>query len=114
MPGWLKVHREDEQPKAPPKTHHRPGQPTLAPQTPVPLPKKRGGGLKRGRYYGPLKRHLKWRKDNTDDLDTASLRDLREDARRRLNIDSVKDIPKSRSALDNAIKDALKTLGVNR
>ena len=80
----------------------------------APPPKKRGGGLKRGRYYGPLKRHLEWRKGAKNDLDTASLKDLREDARRRLTLDSVKDIPKSRSALDNAIKDALKTLGVNR
>ena len=48
VPGWLKVHREDEQPKAPPKTHHRPGQPTLAPQTPVPLKKNEAAAASAG------------------------------------------------------------------
>ena len=88
--------------------------PTVRPKTPVPPPKKRGGGLKRGRYYGPLKKHLKWRKDTRDDLDTALLKDLREDARKRLTTDKVEDIPTSRSALDDAIKAALKVLGVTR
>ena len=92
----------------------RAGKSSSFPKTEDQTAKKRGGGLKRGRYYGPLKRYLKWRKDNKDDLDTASLTELREDALRCLTRDSVKDIPKSRSAFDNAIKDALKTLGVNR
>jgi len=66
--------------------------------------KKRGGGPKHGRYYGPLKRQLKWRKDAKDDLDTALLKDLREDARNHLIANKVKDIPKSRSAFNAAIK----------
>ena len=77
-------------------------------------PKKRGGGLKRGPYYGPLKRHLKWRKGEKDDLDTASLKELREDARGRLTTDGVKGMPKTRSGLEEAIKAALRDLGVNR
>ncbi len=32
VPDWLKVHREDEQPKAPAEGHRRPGRPTLAPE----------------------------------------------------------------------------------
>ncbi|MCH8259305.1 MAG: hypothetical protein IIC46_03770 [Planctomycetes bacterium] len=79
-----------------------------------PPPKKRGGGLKRGRYYGPLKKHLKWRKDEKDDLDTASLKELREDAWRRLTTDGVTGIPKTRSTFEDAIKAALRDLGVNR
>ena len=87
---------------------------TVPPKTPVPPPKKRGGGLKRGPYYGPLKRHLEWRKEAKKDLDTASLKVLREDARRRLTIDKVKGIPNSRSGFDDAIRAVLKELGVNR
>lgn len=82
--------------------------------TTAPPPKKRGGGLKRGPYYGRLKKHLKWRKDQKDDLDTASLKEIREDARRRLTTDRVKGIPKTRSGLEEAIKAALRDLGVNR
>ncbi len=77
-------------------------------------PKKRGGGPKHGLYYGPLKTHLKWRKDNRNDLDTASLTELRKTARTRLITDKVKGIPKSRSALEDAIKAVLIELGVNR
>ena len=84
------------------------------PKTPVPPPKKRGGGPKRGPYYSPLKTHLKWRKKNRDDLDTASLTELRKDARNRLTTDKVTGIPKSRSALDDAIKAVLSEIGVNR
>ncbi len=85
-----------------------------SPPAPEPPPKKRGGGPKHGRYFGPLKRHLKGRKDLRDDLDTASLVDLRNDARSRLITDGVEDIPKSRSAFNAAILDILRTLGVNR
>jgi hypothetical protein len=80
----------------------------------LPKQKKRGGGPKHGRYYGPLKRHLKWRKYAKDDLDTALLKDLREDARNHLIANKVKDIPKSRSAFNAAILDILRTLGANR
>ena len=82
--------------------------------SPAPPPKKRGGGPKRGPYYGPLKRHLKWRKDNRDDLETASLGDLRKEARNRLTTDKVKGMPRSRSGFEDALKAALSDLGVNR
>ena len=86
-----------------------------SPQLPEPPPpKKRGGGPKRGPYYSPLKTHLKWRKKNRGDLDTASLTELRKDARNRLTTDKVTGIPKSRSAFDDAIKAVLSELGVNR
>ncbi len=79
-------------------------------EKPQPPPKKRRGGPKRGPYFGPLLTHLKWRKDNRNDLHTASLTELREDALSRLRTDKVKGIPKSRSALDDAIKKAVKEL----
>ncbi len=85
-----------------------------SPPAPEPPPKKRGGGPKHGRYFGPLKRHLKWRKNEKDDLGTASLVDLRNDARSRLITDGVEDIPKSRSAFNAAILNILRTLGANR
>ncbi len=81
---------------------------------PPPPPKKRGGGRKRGPYYSSLKKHLEWRKDNKDDLDTASLTELRKDARSRLITDQVKGIPKTRSGLEDAIKAVLRDLCVNR
>ena len=90
------------------------GKKSSGPKTPVPPPKKRGGGLNRGPYYGKLKKHLKWRKDEKDDLVTASLRELREDARRRLITDGVMGIPRTRSGLEDAIKAALRDLGVDR
>ena len=92
----------------------RAGKSSSFPKTEDQTAKKRGGGLKRGRYYGPLKKHLKWRKDEKGDLDTASLKELREDARRRLTTDGVKGIPTSRSGLEDAIRAALRDLGVNR
>ncbi len=88
--------------------------PPVRPKTPVPPPKKRGGGLKRGRYYGPLKNHLKWRDENKGDLATTSLTELRKDAKCRLITDKVMDIPKSRSTFEEAIKAILIELGVNR
>ena len=90
------------------------GKKSSYPKTPPPPPKKRGGGPKHGRYFGPLKRHLKWRKNEKDDLGTASLVDLRNDARSRLITDGVEDIPKSRSAFNAAILNILRTLGANR
>ena len=70
--------------------------------------------LKRGRYYRPLIRHLKWRKDEKDDLGTASLKELSKDALSRLTTDKVQDIPKIRPGFEVAIKAALRELGVDR
>ncbi len=98
----------EEKPQPRPKLRRRP--PDLKDGTPATPPKKRRGGPKRGPYFGPLKRHLKWRRDNRNDLHTASLLELREDALERLRTDKVMGIPKSRSALEDAIKKAVKEL----
>ena len=92
----------------------RAGKSSSFPKTEDQTAKKRGGGLKRGRYYGPLKKHLEWRDENKGDLATTSLTELRKDAKCRLITDKVMDIPKSRSTFEEAIKAVLIELGVNR
>ncbi len=105
-----------------PERQNKPGRPTLQPETntdvarrpKVQPARKRGGGLKRGHYFSRLKQHLTWRHRERQDLDTASLKQICDDARTRLNRDGVAGIPKSRSGLEDAVKAALKEIGVTR